>query len=98
VRLEWKKLTKDKYSSLLGKSVIDGQKKFYNIAPRSSLIDRFGKTMQPSKLKSSAPMTLPKDSLVLPIVEELLTTLHSKAMLLALSANIKTGKTWVKTL
>jgi hypothetical protein len=93
-------LTKDKYSSLLGKSVIDGQKSFITLAPdHHSEIDLARLyQMQPSKLKSRAPMTLPKDSLVLPTVEEHLTTLHSKARLLALSANIKTGKTWVKTL
>jgi hypothetical protein len=34
VRLEWKKLTNDKHSSLLQKSVIYGQKMFYNIGPR----------------------------------------------------------------
>jgi hypothetical protein len=34
VRLDWKKLTNDKHSIFLRKSVIYGQKKFYNIGPR----------------------------------------------------------------
>jgi hypothetical protein len=33
VRLDWKNLANDKHSSLLQKSVIYGQKKFYNIGP-----------------------------------------------------------------
>jgi hypothetical protein len=33
VRLDWKKLTNDKHSSLLRKSVIYGQKNFISLAP-----------------------------------------------------------------
>ncbi len=41
VRLDRKKLTNEKYSSLLRKSVIYGQKKFYNIGPGPDPINPF---------------------------------------------------------
>jgi hypothetical protein len=41
VRLDWKKLTNDKYSSLLQKSIIYRQKKVYNIGPCSNVIKLF---------------------------------------------------------
>ncbi len=36
VRIGWKKLTRDKHSSLIRKFVNYGQEKFYNIGPRGS--------------------------------------------------------------
>jgi hypothetical protein len=58
VRLEWKKLTSDKHSSLLQKSVIFGQKRFMTLGPdalpdhnatdpgRNPLHDLAGKRLQ----------------------------------------------------
>jgi hypothetical protein len=52
VRLDWKKLTNNKHSSLIRKSVIYGRKKFYDIGPEVIEIKKAAARIASSTVRS----------------------------------------------